>query len=134
MDPPLTPPSEDVEVNLVVSSTDDDQSPTTTIQNTEHEEDAHPLDTSESASASVPVTSDDTSETQKRQTSTRIKKKSAWMTGGDYQINQQHIVTKQVPEWKLRADYLQSLSQTGVFNSVNTEVAQTLLNIVSGKS
>ena len=56
------------------------------------------------------------------------------MTGGDFVMNQQHNVSVSEPEWKIRADYLQTLTTSGIFSSVDNEfVAKALLNIVTGK-
>lgn len=45
--------------------------------------------------------------------SQRVKKTTSWITSGDYVVNQQ-VVTKQ-PDWKTRADYLQTLVSSDVF-------------------
>ena len=86
----------------------------------------------------MPATTSDMSEhvpdQDRRPPSTRVKKKPEWMRGGDYHVNQQ-VATTSEPEWKVRADYLHSLSSTKIFQSVNSEeVAKTLMNIVAGKT
>lgn len=52
--------------------------------------------------------------------SQRVKKTTSWITSGDYVVNQQ-VVTKQ-PDWKTRADYLQTLVSSDVFHSKNKEL------------
>lgn len=65
--------------------------------------------------------------------SQRVKKTTSWITSGDYIVNQQ-VVTKQ-PDWKTRADYLQTLVSSDVFHSKNSKelIEKTLLQIISGR-
>lgn len=49
-----------------------------------------------------------------------VKKTKSWITSGDFVVNQQ-VVTKQ-PDWKTRADYLQTLVSSDVFHSKNKEL------------
>ena len=56
------------------------------------------------------------------------------MTGGEFVVNQQVAATSQ-PDWKTRADYLQALASSSVFNSVNSnDIARAVLDIVTGKT
>lgn len=65
--------------------------------------------------------------------SQRAKKTTSWITSGDYIVNQQ-VLTKQ-PDWKIRADYLQTLVSSDVFHSENSKelIEKTLLQIISGR-
>uniref|UniRef100_A0A8W8IGE9 Uncharacterized protein n=1 Tax=Magallana gigas TaxID=29159 RepID=A0A8W8IGE9_MAGGI len=65
--------------------------------------------------------------------SQRTKKTTSWITSGDYIVNQQ-VLTKQ-PDWKIRADYLQTLVSSDVFHSENSKelIEKTLLQIISGR-
>lgn len=65
--------------------------------------------------------------------SQRAKKTTSWITSGDYIVNQQ-VLTKQ-PDWKIRADYLQTLVSSDVFHSKNSKELKekTLLQIISGR-
>lgn len=49
-------------------------------------------------------------------------------------VENQEVVTKQ-PDWKTRADYLQTLVSSDVFNSKNSKklIEKTLLQIISGR-
>ncbi|KAK3108916.1 hypothetical protein FSP39_018571 [Pinctada imbricata] len=123
----------DAERDMVARSADDDRSLAVTTQTTEGEEDAPSLDVRR-PSASVPDRDDrDMDRDQHPRRPHRQRRCPSWMTGGDFVMNQQHNVSVSEPEWKMRADYLQTLTTSGIFSSVDNEVAKALLNIVTGK-
>ena len=60
--------------------------------------------------------------------SSRISRKPAWVRSGDF-IMQQNATQ---PDWKVRAEYLQQLTASGAFSTIDTSsVATALLNVVS---
>ena len=60
--------------------------------------------------------------------SSRISRKPAWVRSG-YFIMQQNATQ---PDWKIRAEYLQQLTASGVFSTLDSNsVASAILNVVS---
>ena len=71
---------------------------------------------------------DDTGLAIQTRKSSRTTRRPLWMNSGDY-ILQQSVI----PDWKLRADYLQSLVKSGVLRNSDTNVTATLMKIIAGK-
>lgn len=120
---------EDTQIKEVDTSIDGNDADDDTEDDAEEDDDDNDLDNTNSREN--PAYEQQTEPLPRR--SQRAKKTTSWITSGDYIVNQQ-VLTKQ-PDWKIRADYLQTLVSSDVFHSENSKelIEKTLLQIISGR-
>ena len=112
----------------ISDAANENQGPDSTVEDV-HEviEDLHPEDFPEDSSTDNADVDDDPTPTVPQRVSTRNRSKPKWTE--DYVMSHQI----QSPEWLQRANYLQSLMASGVFESVEKDSAKALIAIITGK-